>query len=324
MRDHTPTSRLVLLALAAIVSMPLVGCTKNAATGRSQINALSRSEEIEIGEAAMPELIQQYGGEVPDPYLQQYIRDIGHEMAQHTEADFPSMPWEFTFLNSPVINAFALPGGKVFITRGLVEEMDNEAQLAGVLGHEIGHVTAQHADDRISRQMVLAGIAIGASIAVGTQSDNDYIRYGLPALVTGAGVFALTYDRNEELESDALGMRYMAKAGYDPIGQRQVMEILGKAAGGSSPPEFLSTHPLSSTRIKKIDKRLKGGLKYTQDNPEYGLYAERFQQDFMPRLRALPPMPGATTGHLETPENAIGCSCWGCRGGEGVSVAARD
>ncbi len=312
MRRTASPARIAALALAALATLSLGACRTNPATGKPQFNTLSRSQEIEIGNEAMPQLIEQYGGEVPDPYLQQYVSDIGWDLAQYTEADFPDMPWEFTFLNSPVINAFALPGGKVFITRGLVEKMNNEAQLAGVLGHEIAHVTAQHADDRITRQMVLAGVAIGASIAVGSQSDNELIKYGLPALVTGAGVFALTYDRGEELEADRLGMRYMAKAGYDPSAQLQVMEILGQAAQGGKPPEFLSTHPHAETRIKRIRKLLDDKFSYTQNSPEYDLHARRFQEEFLPRLDDLPALERSSRLEPATPGEAITCTCAGC------------
>lgn len=297
------------LLLGAAAALPLAGCVTNAATGKSQLNLLSRSDEIQIGDDAMPQLIEQYGGEVPDPFLRQYISDLGMELVQQTEGTYKDLPWQFTFLNSPVINAFALPGGKVFITRGLVEKMTDEAQLAGVLGHEIGHVTAEHADKRISRQLVIQGIAVAGSIAA-SQSDNNYVRYGVPVLTTGAGVFALTYDRDEELEADSLGMRYMSRAGFDPYGQLQVMEILQEASAGSQPPEFLSTHPHADTRIKKIKKRLKegGDLAYTQNNPQYELDTSSFEDQFLPHLRALPPMPKQTSGTLEFPAAAIACA----------------
>ncbi|MEO1129605.1 MAG: M48 family metalloprotease, partial [Planctomycetota bacterium] len=164
---------------------------------------------------------------------------------------------------------------------------DLEAQLAGVLGHEIAHVTAEHADKRFSRNALLALGAAAAAVAAGT-SDSDAAKAAVPLLISGAGVFALTYDRGEELEADALGMRYMARAGYDPRGQLQVMEILREAAGGESPPEFLSTHPLPQTRIDRIEKRLEDSLAHTQNNPSFRRYEERFQSEFLARLNRLP------------------------------------
>lgn len=304
----TPATRRISLAAAAIIAAgaPLAGCSKNIATGRSQFNYYSTEEEIAIGEQAMPELIRGYGGEVPDDELRAYITRIGDDLAQHTEGDNPDLPWEFTFLDSEVINAFALPGGKVFISRGLVEQMDNEAQLAGVLGHEIGHVTAQHADEAMGRRLVLAGVAIGAGVAAST-SDSDWAGIAAGAAVSGTGVFLLSYDRNQELEADRLGMRYMMRAGYDPAGQLQVMEILERAAGTGSPPEFLSTHPAPTTRIRKIRSRLDDELAYTQDNPEYRLHAERFQRDFIPRLRTLPP-PSQQVGAIDWDQPHTWCA----------------
>ncbi len=291
------TARLALALTIALTPM-LAGCKTNEATGKTYINALSREEEIAMGEAAMPEMVQGYGGAVTDPALNQYVTSIGLEMAAYTEGDFPTLPWEFTILNSDVINAFALPGGKVFISRGLAEKMNNEAQLAGVLGHEIGHVTAQHIDQRVGRQF---GLAIGATIAsvFAGQSDSDWAQAAAGVAVTGAGVYALSFDRGEETESDTLGMRYMAKAGYNPAGQLQVMQILQAAAGDAGgQPEFLSTHPLPQTRIDHIKKLLKTEYAYTQNDPAYGLYAERFQTQFLSRIKSLPPAPETQTGLL--------------------------
>ena len=152
-----------LAAATLLVGSTMLGaCTTNAATGRTQLNLLSRSEEIQIGQEAAPELIIAYGGRVPSDELQNYVTDIGMKLAAQTEGENPSLPWSFIFLNSDVINAFALPGGQVFITRGLVERMDNEAQLAGVLGHEIAHVTARHANNRLVRQ---AGLSLAAAVS---------------------------------------------------------------------------------------------------------------------------------------------------------------
>src|SRR5205823_502333 len=110
-------------------------------------------QEVQMGAEAMPELTKQYGGKVANTDLQTYVTGVGRKLAATTEADNPALPWEFTLLNSDVINAFALPGGKVFLTTGLAKRMTNEAQMAGVLGHECGHVTARHINDKITREM---------------------------------------------------------------------------------------------------------------------------------------------------------------------------
>jgi predicted Zn-dependent protease len=304
----------VAIALATVLSM-FGGCTKNAATGKSQFNFLSRSKEIAIGEETLPQMIQQYGGEVPSSELQAYVTRVGESMLPYVEGDYGELPWEFVFLDTDVINAFALPGGKVFMTRGLASRMTNEAQLAGVLGHEIGHVTAEHADKRFSRNALFAIGATAAVIGAG-QTDSDWAKASVPILISGAGVFALSYDRGEELEADALGMRYMARAGYDPRGQLQVMEILREAAGGESPPEFLSTHPLPQTRIDRIETRLEDALAHTQNNPSFRRYEDRFQTEFLARLNRLPKAADASDGQ---PQPVLWCAC--CRAKTQVAQA---
>src|ERR1043165_4828434 len=136
---------MVLSLTAALLSASLIGCTKNAATGKSILTlGMSRDQEVSLGTQAMPDVIKEYNGKVENPRLQQYVNDIGKKLAKETESSHPTLPWEFTLLNTAVVNAFALPGGKVFFTRGHAEKLTTEAQMAGVLGHEIGHVTAQH------------------------------------------------------------------------------------------------------------------------------------------------------------------------------------
>ncbi|MFG0292694.1 MAG: M48 family metalloprotease [Phycisphaerales bacterium JB050] len=274
-------------ATALLVGSTLLGaCTTNAATGRTQLSLLSRTDEISLGQEAAPELIIAYGGEVPSAELQAYVTNIGMKLAAQTEGDNPSLPWSFIFLNSDVINAFALPGGQVFITRGLVERMDNEAQLAGVLGHEIGHVTARHANNRIVRQTGLSiAVALGTAVI---NPESEEMQMLVNGLVTGAGVYALTFDRGQESESDRLGMRYMSKAGYDPTGQLQVMHILKDASSGASQPEWLSTHPLPQTRIEDIEGLLRDEFAGAVSNPANGLYRERFQSSMLSKLNALP------------------------------------
>ena len=281
--------RRVLLGFGLILLSLNAACVTNPATGRSQFNALSTEQEIAIGTQAMPELIEGYGGVVPDPALRDYVTRIGMSMVPYTEAHFPELPWEFTFLNSSVINAFALPGGKVFVSRALVERMTSEAQLAGVLGHEIGHVTAQHVDDKLARQ---TGLEIGAAV-IGVIAGQSQVQGAVELAnlaVTGAGVYALKFDRNQESESDSLGMRYMTKAGYKPRGMLEVMEILKAAGGGGGQPEWMSTHPLPTTRIDRISNELKK-KKYreTDSDPTLGTFEDRFERECLSRLRTLPP-----------------------------------
>ena len=279
--------RVSLVALALFMSLPLVGCTTNAATGKMQFNSLSRDQEISLGEEAMSELIAGYGGEVPDERLRNYISAIGMELALSAEEEYRDIPWEFVLLDSEVINAFALPGGKVFVSRGLMQRVTNESQLAAVLGHEIGHVTAEHADQQISRQMLIQGLAIGAAVAAGTQEDERWA-YAVPVVVGGAGIINLKFGRDEESQADTLGMRYMARAGYNPRGMVELMQILKEASGGAGgQPEFLSTHPLPDTRIRRINRILKDDYAKQVADPSRIVGELRFQQEILPRLRAL-------------------------------------
>jgi len=280
--------RISLIGLGVVGLVSLAGCTKNAATGNSQSNFLSREEEIQIGTEQTPLLTQEYGGVVPDPALTAYLTEIGLKISAQVEDQYKGMPWEFTFLNSDVINAFALPGGKVFVSRALVQEMTNEAQLAGVLGHECGHVTAEHADAAIGRRMGLQIGAAAVSIFAGSSGSTAAALAG-EVVVNSAGVFMLKYDRNQESEADELGVRYMSRAGYNPMGQVQVMEILKRAGGGGGQAEFLSTHPLPETRIADLKKKL-SGKKWAAivNDPAYVYNDAEFKARCLDRLKTLP------------------------------------
>lgn len=268
-----------LKVLAAVsLTIGLAACSTNPTTGRSQFDILSRDDEIKMGISSKPEMLKEYGGEVQNADARAYVTNLGKQLAAQTEGDNPSLPWEFSLLNSEVINAFALPGGKVFVSKGLAIKMTNEAQLAGVLGHEIGHVTARHINDRVVRQ---AGASLGTSILAAVIGGGGDAIGGL------AGVTLMSFDREQENEADTLGMRYMVKIFYNPIGQLQVMEILKKEAGTPNQPEFLSTHPIPDTRIKRIQQIIETDYKFTQNNPQYKLNAEQFKTQFLPKLAAM-------------------------------------
>ena len=292
MRRTLQALRTPLLVIAPVLT--LTACQTNPATGRSYLALMDRQQSIEVGNSAAPELTEGYGGAISDATINNYVRDVGMSMTKHTEADYPTLPWEFTVLDSDVINAFALPGGKVFISRALLEEMNTEAQMAGVIGHEIGHVTAEHVNERVTRQMGLQIGVVAVSAILSSQSDSELVQYAVPALATGAGVFALKYDRDQELESDRLGVRYMSRAGYNPRGQLDVMQILGRAAEGAErPPEWQSTHPHAETRIDALQHLLKTEYAFTQNNPEFVENSQRFEQLMLSRLRQLPPPQGS-------------------------------
>lgn len=279
------------LAFLGVTCLSLAACTVNPATGRNQLNALSREQEVQMGTQATPELTQEYGGAVPDAECQAYIAEVGRRLAAATEGQNPSLPWEFTLLNSGVINAFSLPGGKVFISRALVEQMDDEAELAGVLGHEIGHVTARHINDQVTRE-TLAGTAAEIAASIAGESENAAIREVSPMVINLAGQsILLRYSRGQETEADALGVRYMVKNRYDPGAQIDVMKILQREMGQARDLEFFSTHPYPETRIKQLQSLIKDQYQAAVNSPESVRKREEFRTRCLDRLKKLPPPP---------------------------------
>ena len=281
--------RLTILVLALLV-LGASGCKTNPATGRRQLLMLSTEETIALGKESMPALVAEYGGEVPSPDLESYVEQVGGSMAARTEAGYPSLPWEFTVLDSGVVNAFALPGGKVFASRGLLARLDNEAQLAGVLGHEIGHVTGRHVNERISQALIVTGITIGAVAAAG-QSDSDWAAVVPIVVGVGGQGYLLSFGRNQEKEADEQGVKYMTAAGYDPHGMLEVLEVLDAAGGGPRGPEFLATHPHPKTRIETVSALLAGPYRYTQGNAQYQKYPDRYRQEALPHIAGALPGP---------------------------------
>jgi predicted Zn-dependent protease len=307
--------------LLSLVTLIAAGLTQFACS----TTLLSWEEERALGAEAAPQFTAEFGGPVPDQALQRYVDEVGQRLVAQIEEGVPPLDWEFTLLDSSVINAFALPGGKVFLTRGLAQEFTTESQLAGVLGHEIGHVTARHGNQRISKQLgmnlLLGAAAVGVGIA---DSDSDVRRYGqyaVPALALGGNVVMLKYGRDEESQADELGVRYMARAGYNPTGQLEVMRIL-QAAGGSSggrPPEWLSTHPFPETRIKRLEELLAEQYANILNNPGLTDNAEVYQRRMLSRLRSLPAPTHTALGPASAPgQHAIaanvlgGCDSLGC------------
>ncbi len=274
-----------VVGFIAVVGGSLTGCSVNPTTGKRSLDVLSPEQEIALGAEAGPQFVTENGGEVSDSQLKAYVTEVGMKLKQHVETDEQrNLPWTFTLLNSPEINAFALPGGKVNISLALAKKMTNEAQMAGVLGHEIGHVTARHANSRMGDTVVagVVGAVLGAVIEDPTAGQ---------LLNIGGETILMKFSRGEESEADALGMRYMVRAGYDPKGMRQVMEILSEASkGGGKQPEIFSTHPYPETRIKDIDGLLASEYAATQNNPKYTLGTERFAQNFMNRAKSVQPM----------------------------------
>jgi predicted Zn-dependent protease len=226
----------------------LAGCAVNPATGERQLSFIGEGQEVEMGRNADEQIVASMGL-YPDSSLQRYVDRIGQEMAAASER--PDLPWTFRVLDDPTVNAFALPGGFVYLTRGIMSHLQTEAQLAGILGHEIGHVTARHSVNQMSRQQ-LAQLGLG----VGMILSEEVRRFGDLA---GAGLQLLTlkFSRDDENESDELGIRYMTRAGYEPAELADVMQMLERhgqlRSGGSGRiPEWQSTHPDPANRVENI------------------------------------------------------------------------
>ncbi len=252
-----PIGRLVIAAIIALVGfISYMSQTQiNPVTGEKQHVAMSVDQEMALGLQAAPKMAQQMGGDVspsenPEAAL---VDEVGRRIVQNSDARKSPYVENFHFhlLRDPkTVNAFALPGGQVFITEGLMNRLQNEAQLAGVLGHEIGHVIARHS----AQQMAKGQLGQILTVAVGVGADDDRGR-GRNAQMVAAMVNQMTqlhYSRADESEADHYGLKYMAEAGYDPRAMLEVMKILKQASGDKSPPEFLATHPLPETRLEEI------------------------------------------------------------------------
>lgn len=276
--------RIVSVAVTfAIVGLSIGACTHNPATGRNQFLLMSTEQEVALGTEAKPELTKEYGGEVASVELREYVNGVGKRLSRTVEDEYRDLPWEFTVLDSDVINAFALPGGKVFVSRGLMWYMKSEADLAAALGHEIGHVTSQHADERISQAMVINGIAVTAGVA----GEDSWIGDTIPLIVgVGGQGYLLKFSRSQESEADRLGMRYMVAGGYDPTGMLQLLQILIDVSQGARQPEILSTHPDPNNRRADAEALLASEYAYTQGNRKYGLYEDRWNKNAAPHLPA--------------------------------------
>ena len=266
------------------------GCQKNPATGDSEFNLLSESEEDAIGRSEHQKIIKQFGGEYQNTKLINYVESLGNFLVSTSELS--DKKFTFTILNTPIINAFALPGGFVYLTRGLIYLCQNEAQLAGVIAHEIGHVTARHSARRYTKSV---GTGILLQI-MNVFSQNSFINN---LLGQSAQLYLLSYSRSQEYQADQLAVRYMIRAGFDAQQmanflrimeeyaevQREILKIKNKVS------ELLKTHPNSSKRVQEVIENYKGK---TQLNPIVGeeiflkkidgiIYGDRPEQGFFYR-----------------------------------------
>jgi len=236
---------------AVLVAGPLASCARNPVTGKNEISLVSESQEIQMGQQAAQE-VEQSIGFVEDPELQAYVAGIGKRMAAKSER--PNLPWEFHVVNDAAVNAFALPGGFIYVTRGLLAHMNSEAELATVVGHEIGHVTARHSVQQISKaQLATLGLGVGSILS------SDIAQFAGIAS-QGLGVLFLKYGRDAENQADELGFKYALGLNYDVREMANVFQTLNRSSeaggGGGRLPEWLSTHPNPENRIARTEQRL--------------------------------------------------------------------
>lgn len=246
-----PTRRHILAGLAAL---PLASCQVAPGTGKSGFNLLSAEEERKLGRETHPQILKEFGGAVADPGIQAYVAGLGQRIVRVCET--PEAEFRFTVLDSPVVNAMALPGGYIYVTRGLMALCGNEAELAGVVGHEIGHVLARHTAERVSQAQasnVFAGILGLAGAVVGIPGVGDVAQYG-------AAAYLQSFSRDQENEADHLGLRYLVRAGWDAHAMATMLERLREQArlealmAGRSPDSvdrlnLMASHPRTLDRI---------------------------------------------------------------------------
>lgn len=259
-----------LLIALIIAVMAVVGYISkksiNPVTGEKQYVSLTPAQEIALGLQAAPEMAQQMGGVVPksDPAAA-IVQEVGRRIVERSDAIKSPYVKNFDFhllQDEQTINAFALPGGQIFITRALYNKLENEARLAGVLGHEIGHVIHRHAAEHMAKGQL--GGALATAVGVGASDERGSGMGAAVAAQMANQVIQLKFGRNDEIESDDYGLRYMAQAGYDPRAMLKVMEVLRDAGGRGGTPAILATHPAPQSRLEaieaKINKLFPGGV----------------------------------------------------------------
>lgn len=245
---HRTHFRLRAATLAVVTAC--VACATNPVTGRRELSLVGEGQEISMGQEGAKAAAAQMGV-YADSNIQRYVAALGQSIAKIGER--PSLPWSFTVVDDPIVNAFALPGGPIFISRGILAYMNSEAQLVSVLGHEVGHVTAKHSVNQISKQQLLGGLlTVGMIVRPELQQVGNLAGQGL-------GILFLKYGRDDETQADDLGFRYMTRIGYDPNEMAEMFKTLERTSGGSGSrgtPAWLSTHPDPGNRVAKTADRI--------------------------------------------------------------------
>lgn len=247
--------RFVTLFGVALALLGLPACTTVQETGRKQLILMSASEEASMGVEAFSDIKKQEKIST-DPAVNARIQRIGKRIAASVGRDLPNAQWEFVVFESDQINAFALPGGKVGVYTGLIKLAESDDEIAVVMGHEVAHVSSRHGAERQSQAM-LVGLG-GAALAIGTDNNKNQ-QYYMLAYGLGSTLGTLAYSRDHETEADVVGLRFAARAGYDPRAAVSFWKKMAAKETGGRPPKLLSTHPPSAERIANLE-RLAPGL----------------------------------------------------------------
>jgi predicted Zn-dependent protease len=242
------------IALFALMSYYGSPGDENKVTGnRERVAYADEVQEMQLGLQVMPQMVAQHGGESRDPGATQMVNRVGFRLLQALQDNLAEngreLPYEFDFhllADRRTVNAFALPGGQIFITEALFAALETEGQLAGVLGHEIGHVIERHGNKRMAQEQLFTGLATAAGTVGGDASSMQMAQMAKQMI-------SMKYGREDELESDKWGVRLLALADYDPRAMIGVMKVLEEAAGSGGPPEMMSTHPKPANRVKYIE-----------------------------------------------------------------------
>ncbi len=247
----------IVIALVSVVSY-FSSSQMNPVTGEKQYVKMDKNEEIALGLQAAPEMAKNFGGQSANAEGQATVDRIGKAIVAGSDAKKSEYVYEFHLLgDSEVINAFALPGGQIFMTDALFNKLQTEGEIAGVLAHEIGHVVGRHGAEHLAKQKLTAGLTGAAVIASSDPDSPGGGRTGAMVAMAVGSLMTMKYGRSDELESDRLGVRYMAQGGYDPNAMIKVMNVLAESAKGGRQPEFFSTHPNPENRVSEIQKAIK-------------------------------------------------------------------
>lgn len=253
-RGSSCSGRLIVAAVIAVFSLlSYFGSRQdNEVTGETQYIDITVEQEIALGLEAAPQMAAEFGGLDPDQAAQSVVDEIGNFIVESSPAGQTDYPFDFHLLeDDQTINAFALPGGQIFVTRALYDRLETEDQLAGVLGHEIAHVVARHSAEHIAKAKLTEGLT-GAAVIATYDPDNPTSASAAQVAVLIGQLINLKFGRDDELESDFLGVCFMNDTGYDPNEMVRVMQVLAEASTGDRPPEFFSTHPNPENRIQRI------------------------------------------------------------------------